>query len=159
MKFNASCNSILLNFYGTCKIILRYHKDNEITLARTNNQVNSIYTISVRTPRRILFSLKRDGAHISFPLLHNSCFNMLRGCQEALFNSIAPGDLPNEQGQRYINEFGNFNSIKHDIYHYIYQVIKGTRFLQRLLVRIVITRIVLHMIISQVITMAGHPSI
>ena len=101
IKFKSSCNSILLNFYGTCKTILRFHKDNEIMLARTNNQVNSIFTISVRTTRRILFSLKRDGAHISFPLLHNSCLTMLRGCQEALFHSIAPGDLPNEQGQRY----------------------------------------------------------
>ena len=95
--FNINCNHILINKYGTYKVALGAHQDNEAGIVPGT----AVLTLSIGTRRRMRLSETRNGEYMDIYLDDNSILNMGPGCQENLFHSIQAGEGVEERGARY----------------------------------------------------------
>ena len=86
--FNVNCNHILINKYGTYKVALGAHQDNEAGIVPGT----AVLTLSIGTRRRMRLTETRNGEYMDIYLDDNSILNMGPGCQENLFHSIQAGD-------------------------------------------------------------------
>ena len=95
--FNVNCNHILINKYGTYKVALGAHQDNEADIVPGT----AVLTLSIGKRRRMRLSETRNGEFMDIYLDDNSILNMGPGCQENLFHSIQAGEGVEERGTRY----------------------------------------------------------